>query len=63
MFLFERAETVVTLKPKDKGTEATCEYQFEIVSTLKYAEGLVARMGKKRIEGNLNAVKRLMEAS
>ena len=49
MFLFERAETAITLKPKDNGTEATCEYQFEIVGRLKFTEGLVAKMGKKRI--------------
>jgi uncharacterized protein YndB with AHSA1/START domain len=63
MFLFERAEIAITLKPKGDGTEATCEYQFEIVGTLKFAEGFVARMGKKRIEGNLDTAKRLLEAS
>jgi hypothetical protein len=63
MFLFERAETAITLKPKVNGTEATCEYQFEIVGRLKFTEGFVARVGKKRIEGNLNAAKRLLEAS
>ena len=62
MFLFERAETTITLKPKDNGTEATFESQFEIVSRLKFAEGFAARMGKKRIEGNLNAARRLLEA-
>jgi len=62
MFLFEQAETIFTLKPKDNGTEVTFESQFEIVSRLKFAEGFVARMGKKRIEGNLNAAKHLMEA-
>jgi carbon monoxide dehydrogenase subunit G len=63
MFLFEHAETTITLKPKENGTEATFESQFEIVSRLKFAEGIVAKMGKKRIEGNLNAAKRLLEAS
>jgi uncharacterized protein YndB with AHSA1/START domain len=62
MFLFERAETAITLKPKGNGTEATCEYQFEIIGRLKFAEGFVARMGKNRIEGNLDAAKRLLEA-
>ena len=62
MFLFERAETAITLKPKDNGTEATCEYQFEIVGRLKFTEGLVAKMGKKRIEGNLDTAKCLLEA-
>jgi len=62
MFLFERAETEITLNPKDNGTEATCEYQFEIVGTLKFAEGIVVRMGKKRTEGNLETAKRLLEA-
>ena len=62
MFLFEQAETAITLKPKDNGTEATCEYQFEIVGRLKFAEGFVARMGKKRIEGNFENAKRLLEA-
>ena len=62
MFLFERAETAITLKPKDNGTEATYEYQFEIVGRLKFTEGLVAKMGKKRIEGNLDTAKRLLEA-
>lgn len=40
----------------------TCEYQFEIVSRLKFAAGLVARMGKKPIEGNLDTARRLLEA-
>jgi hypothetical protein len=62
MFLFEHAETTITLKTKDNGTEATFESQFEIVGRLKLAEGIVARMGKKRIEGNLDAAKRLLEA-
>ena len=63
MFLFERAKTAIALKPKDNGTEATCEYQFEIVGRLKFTEGLVAKMGKKRIEGNLDTAKHLLEAS
>lgn len=62
MFLFERAEIAITLKPKDNGTEATFENQFEIIGRLKFTEGFVASMGKKRIEGNLNAAKRLLEA-
>ena len=62
MFLFEHAETIFTLKPKDNGTEVIYEGQFEIVSSLKFAEGFAARMGKKRIENNLNAAKRLLEA-
>ena len=61
MFLFEHAETIFTLKPKDNGTEVTYEAQFEIVGTLKFAEGFAARMGKKRVESNLNAAKRLLE--
>jgi uncharacterized protein YndB with AHSA1/START domain len=62
MFLFEHAVITITLKPRDKVTEATCEYRFEIIGTLKFAEGFVTRMGKKRIESNLNAAKRLLEA-
>ncbi len=62
MFLFEHAETAITLKPKDNGTEVTYESQFEIVGSLKFAEEFAARMGKKRIEGNLNAAKRVLEA-
>jgi hypothetical protein len=62
MFLFERAETVVSLKPKDNGTEAIFEYQFEIIGRLKFAEGFAAKMGKKRIESNLDTAKRLLEA-
>jgi uncharacterized protein YndB with AHSA1/START domain len=61
MFLFEHAEIAITLKPEGDGTEATCEYQFEIIGRLKFAEGFVARMGKKRIEGNLDTAKRLLE--
>ena len=61
MFLFEHAETIFTLKPKDNGTEVTYEAQFEIVGILKFAEGFAARMGKKRVESNLNAAKRLLE--
>jgi carbon monoxide dehydrogenase subunit G len=62
MFLFEHAETIFTLKQKDNGTEVTLESQFEIVDSLKFAEGFAARIGKKRIEGNLNAAKQLLEA-
>ena len=62
MFLFEHAETAITLKSKDTGTAATCEYQFEIVGTLKFAERFIAWMGKKRIEGNVENAKRLLEA-
>ena len=62
MFLFEHAETAITLKPKDNGTEATFEYQFEIIGRLKFAEGFAAKMGKKRIESNLDTAKRLLEA-
>lgn len=63
MFLFEHAETIFTLKPKDNGTEVTLESNFEIVDKLKFAEGFAARMGKKRIKGNLNAAKPLLEAN
>ena len=62
LFLFEHVETIFTLKPKENGTEVTLESQFEIVGRLKFAEGFVARLGKKRIEGNLDAAKRLLEA-
>jgi len=62
MFLFERAETTITLTPKDNATEATYQTQFEIVGGLKFAEGFIARLGKKRVEGNLNTAKRLLEA-
>jgi uncharacterized protein YndB with AHSA1/START domain len=61
MFLFEHAETAITFKPKDNGTQATLEYQFEIVGTLKFAEAFVSKMGKKRIEGNLGTAKRLLK--
>jgi hypothetical protein len=37
--------------------------KFEIVGTLKFAERFVARLGKKRIEGNLDTAKRLLEAN
>ncbi len=62
MFLFEHAETTITLTPKDGGTQATFVSQFEIVDRLKFAEGFAARMGEKRIEGNLNAAKRILES-
>ena len=61
MFLFEHAETVVTLKPKDNGTEATVEYQFEIIGRLKFADGIFAKMGEKQDGSNLDAAKRLLE--
>ena len=35
MFLFEHAETIFTLKPKDNGTDVTLESQFEIVASCK----------------------------
>jgi hypothetical protein len=62
MFLFEHAETTITLTPTDDGTQATFESQFEIPGRLNFAEGFAARMVKKRIESNLNAAKRILEA-
>ncbi len=45
MFLFERAETAITLEPKEDGTAATCEYQFEIVGTSEICRGVRCQNG------------------
>jgi hypothetical protein len=47
MFLFERAEIAITLNPKGDGTEATFEYQFEIVGTLKFADKVCCQAGQE----------------
>jgi uncharacterized protein YndB with AHSA1/START domain len=62
MFLFECVEVLTTLKPQDNGTVATLECQYEMISRLKFTESIVTRMGKKRVDGNLNTAKQLLEA-
>ena len=62
MFLIERMETAIMLKPKNNGTEVTFESQFELVGVLKFADGIFARMGEKQVGKNFDIAKRLLEA-
>ena len=62
MFLIERMDTAITLKPKNNGTDVTFETQFELVGGLKFIDGIFARMGKKQVGRNLDIAKQILEA-
>jgi carbon monoxide dehydrogenase subunit G len=62
IFPIEGFESVITLVPKDNGTQLTFESQFRIAGVLKFAEGFFARMGEKGDGKNFETAKRLLEA-
>ena len=61
VFLIERLESAITLKPKNNGTEVTFESQFEIAGVLKFVEGLFARMGEQQDGRNFDIAKQILE--
>ena len=61
-FPLERMESVITLSPKNNGTQVTFESHFELVRILKFAEGFFANMGKKQDGSNFEIAKKILEA-
>ncbi len=61
-FPIESIESAIMLAPKENGTQLTFESQFELVGTLKFAEGFFTRMGEKQDRKNFETAKRLLEA-
>jgi carbon monoxide dehydrogenase subunit G len=55
-------ESLITLDPKDTGTEVRFEGQAEIGGFFKLAEGLAGRQLEKQIEADLAGLKRTLEA-
>ncbi len=58
----ESIEAVITLAPKENGTQLAIESQSKLAGVPKFAEGFVARMGKKENESNFRNAKCLLEA-
>lgn len=61
LFPIESMETVITLDPKDGGTQVTFDAYFKLVGVLRFTEGLLGRLGEKQDGDNLVAAKRLLE--
>jgi carbon monoxide dehydrogenase subunit G len=55
-------EIQVLFAPKDGGTKVTLSGQAELGGFFKLAEGLVGKQLEKQMEGDLETLKRLMEA-
>ena len=62
LFIINGFESIITLSPKDNGTQVTFESQFEIIGAMKFTEGFFARMSEKGDGENFNTAKRLLEA-
>jgi hypothetical protein len=62
IFPSEGFGSVITLAPKENGTQLTFESQFELIGGLKFAEGFFAKMGEKGDGKNFETAKRLLEA-
>jgi hypothetical protein len=62
MFLVDRMETAIKLKPKNNGTDVTFETQFELFSVWKIVDGIFTRMGEKQVRRNFNVAKQILEA-
>lgn len=62
LFIINGFESIITLSPKDNGTQVTFESRFEISGALKFTEGLFVRMGEKGDGKNFDNAKRLLEA-
>jgi len=61
-FPIESIESVITLTPKENGTQLTFESQFGLVGILKFAEGLFRKLAEKGDGDNFETAKRLIEA-
>jgi uncharacterized protein YndB with AHSA1/START domain len=62
IFPIEGFESVITLAPKENGTQLTFESQGELVGLFRFAEGFFAKMGEKGDGKNFETAKRLLEA-
>ena len=55
-------ESVITLVPKENGTQLTFESHFQLIGVFGFAEGFFAKMGEKGDGKNFETAKRLLEA-
>jgi hypothetical protein len=62
IFLVDRMETAIKLKPKNDDTDVTFETQFELVSVWKIVVGIFTRMGEKQVRRNFTVAKQILEA-
>jgi len=61
-FPFEFTEYVYRLEPEDGGTRVTLDGEFEMVSILRFAAGLMGKIYAKSNGHELNTAKQLLEA-
>jgi uncharacterized protein YndB with AHSA1/START domain len=62
VFPFEDIESVITLAPKDNGTQLTFDAQFRMAGVLRFGDGLFAKLGERGDGSNFETAKRLLEA-
>ena len=62
IFPAEGFASVITLAPKEGGTQLTFESHFKLIGVFKFAEGLFAKMGEKGDGKNFETAKQLLEA-
>lgn len=62
-FPIESVESVVTLAPKENGTQITFESQFGLAGVLKFAEGIFKKLAEKGDGNNFDTAKRILEAN
>lgn len=55
-------ESVITLAPKENGTQLTFESHFQLIGVFRFAEGFFAKMGEQGDGKNFETAKRLLEA-
>ena len=58
----ESIETVITLAPKENGTQLTFEAQIGAAGFFKIAEGMLGKMAEKGDGNNVDTLKRILEA-
>lgn len=58
----ESIETVITLAPKENGTQLTFEAQIGAVSKLRFLEGMLGKVAEKGDGNNIDTLKQLLDA-
>lgn len=58
----ESIETVITLAPKENGTQLTFEAQIAAAGIFKFAEGMLGKMAEKGDGNNIDTLKQILEA-
>jgi carbon monoxide dehydrogenase subunit G len=59
----ESIESVITLAPKENGTQLTFEAQLGAIGIFKFAEGMLGKMAEKGDGNNIDTLKQLLEAA